>query len=298
MTETIDTAQRRDRMGEAPELIPSYFARIDMGKLLNHQEEIDLSKRAKKGDKAARQRLIEKNLKLVVSIAKKSRGHGLPFEDLIQEGNIGLIRAVEKFDPDRGFRFSTYATWWIRQAVQRAVADKGKTIRVPVHMGEKFRKMARTYNELSIELGRAPSDEAVAERLGWSVEGIREVKDAMSGATTSLNQPLTSEEGSSELGELVEDGRSSDTPGTVVSEMESSELGEAVDRLPERYRYVLVRRYGLDNKDPATLSELGEELELSREQIRQLQLQAVRVLRTARSAQPISPSHSGGMSEI
>jgi RNA polymerase primary sigma factor len=285
-------------MGEAPELIPSYFARIDMGKLLNHQEEIDLSKRAKMGDKAARKRLIEKNLKLVVSIAKKSRGHGLPFEDLIQEGNIGLIRAVEKFDPDRGFRFSTYATWWIRQAVQSAVADKGKTIRVPVHMGEKFRKMARTYNELSIELGRAPSDEAVAERLGWSVEGIREVKDAMSGATTSLNQPLTSEEGSSELGELVEDGRSSDTPGTVVSEMESSELGEAVDRLPERYRYVLVRRYGLDNKDPATLAELGEELELSREQIRQLQLQAVRVLRTARSAQLISPSHSGGMSEI
>jgi RNA polymerase primary sigma factor len=285
-------------MGEAPELIPGYFARIGTGKLLNHQEEIDLSKRAKKGDKAARQRLIEKNLKLVVSIAKKSRGHGLPFEDLIQEGNIGLIRAVEKFDPDRGFRFSTYATWWIRQAVQSAVADKGKTIRVPVHMGEKFRKMARTYNELSIELGRAPSDEAVAERLGWSVEGIREVKDAMSGATTSLNQPLTSEEGSSELGELVEDGRSSDTPGTVVSEMESSELGQAVDGLPEPYRYVLVRRYGLDNKDPATLAELGEELELSRERIRQLQLQAVRVLRTARSAQLISPSHSGGMSEI
>ena len=188
-------------MGEAPELIPGYFARIGTGKLLNHQEEIDLSKRAKKGDKAARKRLIEKNLKLVVSIAKKSRGHGLPFEDLIQEGNIGLIRAVEKFDPDRGFRFSTYATWWIRQAVQRAVADKGRTIRVPVHMGEKIRKMARTYNELSIELARAPSDETVAERLGWSVEDIREVKDAMPGATTSLNQPLTSDEGSSELGE-------------------------------------------------------------------------------------------------
>src|ERR687890_1709527 len=132
MTNTIHAAQRKVPVGGAPELIPGYLARIGKGKLLTHQEEIDLSKRVKKGDNAARKRLIEKNLKLVVSIAKKSRGRGLSFEDLIQEGNIGLIRAVEKFDPDRGFRFSTYATWWIRQAVQRAVADKGRTIRIPV----------------------------------------------------------------------------------------------------------------------------------------------------------------------
>jgi RNA polymerase primary sigma factor len=298
MTEAIYAAQRRDRMGEAPELIPSYFARIGKGKLLTHQEEIDLSKRAKKGDKAAHKRLIEMNLKLVVSIAKKSRGHGLPFEDLIQEGNIGLMRAVEKFDPDRGFRFSTYATWWIRQAVQRAVADKGKTIRVPVHMGEKIRKMARTYNELSAELARVPSDETVAERLGWSVEDIREVKDAMPGATTSLNQPLTSEEGSSELGEIIEDERSSDTPGTVVSEMESTQLGEAIARLPERYRYVLVRRYGLDDEDPATLAELSEELALSRERIRQLQLKAVHMLKSGEFGSAIRAAYSGGLREV
>jgi RNA polymerase primary sigma factor len=285
-------------MGETPELIPDYFARIGKGKLLTHQEEIDLSKRVKKGDNAARKRLIEKNLKLVISIAKKSRGRGLSFEDLIQEGNIGLMKAVEKFDPDRGFRFATYATWWIRQAVQRAVADKGRTIRVPANLGEKIRKMARTYNELSAEMQRAPSDEMVAERLGWSVEGIREVKDAMPGATASLNQPLTSDEGSSELGELVEDERSSDTPGTVMSGMETSQLGEAVDSLPERYRYVLVRRYGLDGKDPATLAELGDELEISREMVRQLQLKAVYMLKSGEIGCRLRAAYSGGLRRV
>jgi RNA polymerase primary sigma factor len=285
-------------MAGAPELIPGYFARIGKDKLLTHQEEIDLSKRAKKGNKAARERLIEKNLRLVVSIAKKSRGRGLPLEDLIQEGNIGLIKAVGKFDSDRGFRFSTYATWWIRQTIQRAIAEKGRTIRIPVHMGEKMRKMARTYNELWAELERAPSDEAVAERLGWSVEDIRKVKDDMPDASTSLNQPLTSDKGSSELGELVEDERSSDTPATVMSEMESSQLGEAIDRLPERYRYVLVRRYGLDEKDPATLAELSDELELSLERVRQLQLKAVHMLKSGEFGSAFRAAYSGGLREV
>jgi RNA polymerase primary sigma factor len=285
-------------MVETPELIPGYFARIDKDKLLTHQEEIDLSKRAKKGDEAARNRLIEKNLRLVVSIAKKSRGRGLSFEDLIQEGNIGLMKAVGKFDSDRGFRFATYATWWIRQTIQRAVVDKGRTIRIPAHISEKMRKMARTYNELWAELERAPSDETVAERLGWSVEDIRKVKDAMPDAFTSLNQPLSSDEGSSELGELIEDERSSDTPGTVMSEMEISELGEAVDRLPERYRRVLVRRYGLDHKDPATLAELSDELELSHERVRQLQLEAVRVLKNGEFGCALRAAYSGGLREV
>jgi len=154
------------RKSETPELLSSYFARIDNGALLTHEEEVDLSKRAKAGDAKARRRLVEKNLRLVVSVAKRYRGYGVPFEDLIQEGNIGLMKAVEKFDPDRGWRFAIYAMWWVRQAIGRAVSDKGRTIRVPVHMGEKMRKMARTYNGLSAELGREPSDEEVAGRLG------------------------------------------------------------------------------------------------------------------------------------
>src|ERR671913_229109 len=264
MTEAIYAAQRRDRMGEAPELIPGYFARIGTGKLLNHQEEIHLSKSAKKGDEAARKRLIEKNLKLVVSIAKKSRGHGLPFEDLIQEGNIGLMRAVEKFDPDRGFRFSTYATWWIRQAVQRAVADKGRTIRVPVHMGEKIRKMARVYNELSTELEREPTDAEVAERLGWEVERVKEVKSAIPDAT-SFNQPLSSEEGSSEVGDLVEDERESGMIGEVVRELETPRFRDPAGHPPGPRRGAPARRYGLDGEMPATLADLSEELHVSRE---------------------------------
>jgi RNA polymerase primary sigma factor len=274
--ETMMTRQP-ERESETPELIPGYFARIDKGDLLTHAEEIDLSKRSKQGDERARKKLVEKNLRLVVSVAKKYRGMGLPFEDLIQEGNIGLMKAVEKFDPDRGFRFSTYATWWIRQAVQRAVADKGRTIRVPVHMGDKIRKMARTYNGLSAELGREPTDEEVARGLGWTVEDVRDVKGAIPDAT-SLNQPLSSEEDASELGNFVEDENASDTPGEVMREMETAGLQEAIGRLPERHRYVLVKRYGLDEHDVATLAQLSDELDISRERVRQLQREAERML--------------------
>jgi len=263
---------------EAPNPLSRYFGQIGSGRLLTHEEEIDLGRRTRGGDETARSKLIERNLRLVIPVAKKYRGMGLPFGDLIQEGNIGLMRAADKFDPDKGFRFSTYATWWIRQAIQRAVADKGRTIRVPVHMGEKIRKMARAYNELSTELEREPTDEEVAERLGWDVDRVKDVKSAIPDAT-SLNQPLSSDEASSELGDFVEDERESGVIGEVVRELETRRLMESVARLPERQRRVLVRRYGLDGEKPATLADLSEELEVSRERIRQLQRETERALR-------------------
>jgi RNA polymerase primary sigma factor len=268
------------REAETPELLSSYFTRIDNGALLTHVEEVNLSRRAKAGDTKARRRLVEKNLRLVVSVAKKYRGYGLPFEDLIQEGNIGLMKAVEKFDPDRGFRFSTYATWWVRQAIGRAVADKGRNIRVPVHMGEKMRKMARTYNRLSAELGREPTDEEVARRLGWTAEKVRDVKGALPDAT-SLDKPLGSGDDASELGSLVVDQASSDVSESVVRDLEVHWLGEAIWRLPERHRRVLIKRYGLDEEETATLAQLAEEMGVSKERIRQLQREAERMLRAA-----------------
>jgi len=278
ITETQRT-RRAQRTNEVPELLPGYFARIDKGELLSRQQEVHLSRRTKSGDKRARQKLIEKNLRLVISVAKKYRGYGLPFEDLIQEGNIGLMKAMEKYDPERGFRFSTYATWWIRQAVQRAVADKGRMVRVPAHMTEKIRKMVRTQNQLSAELGREATDEEVAERLRWSADEVREVKDVVPDPM-SLDRPLNTEEGASSLGSFIEDERASDTPGEVIREAEEAWLGEAVGGLPERHRLILVRRYGLDERKPATLAEVGDELKMSRERVRQVQRQAELMLKS------------------
>ncbi len=272
----FSAGQRRGE--ETPELLTGYLARIGRGSLLTPEEELDLGRRARAGDDRARAHLIEKNLRLVVSVARRYRGMGLPFEDLIQEGNIGLIKAVEKFDPELGNRFSTYATWWIRQAIGRAIEDKGRAIRLSARTQGKVRTAARTRNELSATLGREPADEEVAERLGWTVREAR----ALSGLLVdvlSLDRPVGAEDGSAELNEFVEDEQASGMPEAVIRDMEKIRLKESIAEMPARERHVLVRRYGLDDRDPATLAELSNELGVTRERVRQLQRNAEQCLR-------------------
>jgi RNA polymerase primary sigma factor len=278
--------------GVTPEPLAGYLGRIGRGRLLTHEEELDLGRWARTGDARARVRLIEKNLRLVVSVAKRYRGMGLPFEDLIQEGNIGLIKAAERFNPELGNRFSTYAIWWIRQAIGRAIDDKGRAIRLPVHAGEKARKVVRTRNELSARLGREPTDEEVAERLGRTDVQVNAAIELLSDAA-SLNRPVSTEEGASEIGEFLEDENASRVAEEVAEEAEAALLFEEISRLPERERHVLIRRYGLDRCEPATLRELSAELGVTRERVRQLQRGAERRLRHNGTFTPLAGSAAG-----
>jgi RNA polymerase primary sigma factor len=243
--------------------------------LLTAAQEVELSKRIERGDMQAKQRMIQSNLRLVVSIAKNYRNQGLPFLDLIQEGTLGLIRAVEKFDWRRGYKFSTYATWWIRQAVARALADKARTIRMPVHIVERLQKLNKAERMLWTQLGREPTLEEVAEEASLPIEQAKEVK-AAAHASTSLDQPVGDQD-DAVFGDFVAgDGPSPDEQVEVL--LRSQALARALSALSERERRVLILRYGLDNSDPKTLEEIGRRLDLTRERVRQIEGQALKRL--------------------
>ncbi len=262
---------------ENKDAIGMYYADIYGIPLLSTGQEQIISRRAKKGDKSARKRLIEANTRLVADIAKKYKGRGLSLLDLIGEGNIGLIRAVEKFDPNKGFKFSTYATWWIKQAIFRALADKGREIRVPVHMFEKINRMTRITYELFQELGKEPTPHQLAERLGVDEETVKEWIAAAQ-QPVSLETPIGDEE-DSHLGDFLEDDAAQNPSEAVAHEALREEMRDAMDSLTIREQEVIRLRYGLDDGRSRTLEEVGKEFNVTRERIRQIEAKAMRKLR-------------------
>jgi RNA polymerase primary sigma factor len=253
--------------------------------LLTAAQEVELAKRIERGDTGAKQHMIQANLRLVVSIAKNYRNQGLPFLDLIQEGTLGLIRAVEKFDWRRGYKFSTYATWWIRQAVARALADKARTIRMPVHIVERLQKMNRAERTLWTQLGREPTLEEIADEASLPIHQAYEVK-AAARASTSLDQPVGDQE-DAVFGDFVQ-GDGPLPEEEVETSLRSQALAQALAVLPERERRVLVLRYGLEDSEPKTLEDIGRRLGLTRERVRQIEVEALRRLATLREMQFVS----------
>ena len=254
-----------------------YLKEIGNVPLLSTEEEVALAQRVEEGDESAKKQLIEANLRLVVSIAKKYVGRGMPFLDLIQEGNMGLMKAVDKFDYSKGFKFSTYATWWIRQAITRGIADTGRTIRVPVHMVETINKTLRMTRTLLQELGREPTPEEVADRLGVPVARVREVLK-ISRDPVSLDTPI-GEEDDSHLGDFIEDDSALSPADSAAFSMLREELSTALESLTDRERHVVQLRFGLIDGRARTLEEVGKEFNVTRERIRQIEAKALRKLR-------------------
>ncbi len=254
-----------------------YLREIAETALLTHAQEIDLAKRVEEGDLQAVQQFVRANLRLVVSIAKRYVNRGLTLLDLIQEGNIGLMRAVQKYDWRKGFRFSTYATWWIRQAITRAIADQSRTIRLPVHMGDSISRYRKTLNQLAQQMGRQPTPEEVAEAMEVAPEKIHQIVQAAQ-RTISLETPIGNEDDTS-LGDLIAD-EVSETPYEAASEsMLKRDVGAALDTLSARERLVLQLRFGLGQGHQHTLAEVGEQLQISRERVRQIENEALQKLR-------------------
>ncbi len=254
-----------------------YLKEIGRISLLSPEEELDLSVRVAAGDEIAKNILAESNLRLVVSIAKRYVGRGLLFLDLIQEGNIGLMKAVEKFDYDKGYKFSTYATWWIRQAITRALADQARTIRVPVHMVETINKMARIQRQMTLELNREPTEEELSKKMGISVDKVREVMK-ISQDPVSLETPI-GEEDDSHLGDFIKDERSMSPEEYATNEILKEEIKSVLLTLQEREQEVLELRFGLIDGTSHTLEEVGKKFNVTRERIRQIEAKALRKLR-------------------
>ncbi|MDO4678037.1 MAG: RNA polymerase sigma factor RpoD [Blautia sp.] len=254
-----------------------YLKEIGKVSLLSAEEEIELAQRMEEGDEAAKKRLAEANLRLVVSIAKRYVGRGMLFLDLIQEGNLGLIKAVEKFDYRKGYKFSTYATWWIRQAITRAIADQARTIRIPVHMVETINKLIRVSRQLLQELGREPSPEEIAEEMDMNVERVREILK-ISQEPVSLETPIGEEE-DSHLGDFIQDDNVPVPADAAAFTLLKEQLVEVLGTLTEREQKVLRLRFGLDDGRARTLEEVGKEFNVTRERIRQIEAKALRKLR-------------------
>ena len=254
-----------------------YLKEIGKVSLLSADEEIELAKRMEKGDEAAKKRLAEANLRLVVSIAKRYVGRGMLFLDLIQEGNLGLIKAVEKFDYRKGYKFSTYATWWIRQAITRAIADQARTIRIPVHMVETINKLIRVSRQLLQELGREPTPEEIAEEMDMPVDRVREILK-ISQEPVSLETPIGEEE-DSHLGDLIQDDNVPVPADAAAFTLLKEQLVEVLSTLTDREQKVLRLRFGLDDGRARTLEEVGKEFNVTRERIRQIEAKALRKLR-------------------
>lgn len=254
-----------------------YLKEIGKVPLLSAEEEVELAKRMADGDEEAKKRLAEANLRLVVSIAKRYVGRGMLFLDLIQEGNLGLIKAVEKFDYRKGFKFSTYATWWIRQAITRAIADQARTIRIPVHMVETINKLIRVSRQLLQELGREPTPEEIAEELDMPVERVREILK-ISQEPVSLETPIGEEE-DSHLGDFIQDDNVPVPADAAAFTLLKEQLEEVLGTLTEREQKVLTLRFGLEDGRARTLEEVGKEFNVTRERIRQIEAKALRKLR-------------------